>query len=192
MGATVAEYEASFTNLSEYAPHLVATDEMRARRFEDGLRYEIKRAIRPLVLPTYAEVLDRAIIVEQDETERKIYFDNKRKQNFNKEGTSGQKKHKSHVNLKNQGKNPRGQVPTCPKCGKYHWGECWRDKAEGRNEIRCFHCNEGGHIKKNCPKLRAGAIVPGGGNARPVGNRPVTKGTEVEVELNRGKEKCLH
>ncbi|GFZ07013.1 hypothetical protein Acr_18g0011830 [Actinidia rufa] len=63
-GKTIVDYEAAFTNLAEYAPHLVATDEMRARRFEDGLRYEIKRVIRPLVLPTYADVLDRAIIVE--------------------------------------------------------------------------------------------------------------------------------
>ncbi|GFS41489.1 hypothetical protein Acr_00g0074640 [Actinidia rufa] len=73
-GKPIAEYEAAFTNLAEYAPHLVATDEMRARRFEDGLRYEIKRVIRPLVLPTYADVLDRAIIVEQDEMEKRKYF----------------------------------------------------------------------------------------------------------------------
>ena len=92
MRATVTKYEASFTNLVEYAPHLVATNEIRAWRFEEGLRYEIKRVTRPLVLPTYAEVLDRAIIVEQDKTENKIYFDIKRKQNFNNEGTSGQKK----------------------------------------------------------------------------------------------------
>ena len=51
---TIAEYEVLFTNLVEYAPHLVTTDEMRARRFEDGLRHEIKIVIRPLVLPTYA------------------------------------------------------------------------------------------------------------------------------------------
>ncbi|XP_057495674.1 uncharacterized protein LOC130780671 [Actinidia eriantha] len=92
LGTTVADYEGSFTNLAEYAPHLVATDEMRARRFEDGLRHEIRRAIRPLVLPTYADVLDRAIIVEQDEIEREKDFDSKRRQNFGAEGTSGQKK----------------------------------------------------------------------------------------------------
>ncbi|GFY85279.1 hypothetical protein Acr_04g0000170 [Actinidia rufa] len=68
---TIAEYEAALTNLVEYAPHLVATDEIRARRFEEGLRYKIKRVVRPMVLPTYTEVLDRAIIVEQDEDERK-------------------------------------------------------------------------------------------------------------------------
>ncbi|GFS30371.1 hypothetical protein Acr_00g0011520 [Actinidia rufa] len=64
-GKNIADYEAAFTNLVEYAPHFVVTDEMRARRFEDGLRYEIKRVIRPLVLPIYADVLDRAIIVER-------------------------------------------------------------------------------------------------------------------------------
>ncbi|GFZ00933.1 hypothetical protein Acr_14g0005680 [Actinidia rufa] len=64
MGTTIAEYEASFTNLL---------------------------------------MLDRAIIVEQDETERKNYFDSKRKKNFNNEGMSGQKKQKPDVNSKNQG-----------------------------------------------------------------------------------------
>ncbi|GFS40005.1 hypothetical protein Acr_00g0066140 [Actinidia rufa] len=125
---TVADYEGSFTNLAEYAPHLVATDEMRARRFEDGLRHEIRRAIRPLVLPTYADVLDRAIIVEKNEIERKKYFDSKRRQNFGFEGTSGQK------------------------------------KIEVRNEIRCVHCNEVEHIKRNCPRLRTEAVTPRGGN----------------------------
>ncbi|GFY97792.1 hypothetical protein Acr_12g0003330 [Actinidia rufa] len=78
-GRPIAEYEAAFTNLEEYAPHLVATDEMRARRFEDGLRYEIKKVIRPLLLLTYADVLDCGIIVEQDEMEKRKYFDSKKR-----------------------------------------------------------------------------------------------------------------
>ena len=35
---TIVEYETAFTNLAEYASYLVATNEMRARRFEEGLR----------------------------------------------------------------------------------------------------------------------------------------------------------
>ncbi|GFY99211.1 hypothetical protein Acr_13g0006120 [Actinidia rufa] len=143
LGTTIADYEGSFTNLAEYAPHLVATDEMRACRFEDGLRHKIKRVIRLLVLPTYAEVLDRAIIVEQDEIERKKYFD-------------------------------RASAGVPEKCGRYHWGVCWKDRIEVRNEIRCFHCNEMEHIKRNCPRLRTEAVAPkgrpGGGNMTPAGN----------------------
>ena len=62
----MAEYEADFTNLAVYAPYLVANDEMKERKFEEGLKYEIRKIVRPFQLPTYAEVLDRAILVEQD------------------------------------------------------------------------------------------------------------------------------
>ena len=67
---------------------MVAMDEMRTRRFEDGLKYEIKRVICLLVLPAYADILDRAIIVEQDEMEKRMYFDNKRQQKFNNKRSS--------------------------------------------------------------------------------------------------------
>ncbi|GFS41563.1 hypothetical protein Acr_00g0075120 [Actinidia rufa] len=171
-GKPIAEYEAAFTNLAEYAPHLVATDEMRARRFEDGLRYEIRRVIQPLVLPTYADVLDHAIIVEQDEMEKRKYFDSKKRQNFNNEGLSGQKRQKPEPNWRNQ----RGQIPKCPTCEKNHSGECWKK----RPDVICFYCNEVGHIRRNCPKLGTGAIVPrgnqGGENARPGGNRQGNQG----------------
>ncbi|GFY89249.1 hypothetical protein Acr_06g0011890 [Actinidia rufa] len=183
---TIADYEGSFTNLAKYAPYLVATDKMRARRFEDGLRHEIKRVIRPLVLPTYAEVLDRAIIVEQDEIERKKYFDSKRRQNFGSKGTSGQKKQKPKSKSRNFRSNLKGQVQVCQKSGRYHWGVCWKDMIEVRNEIRCFHCNEVGHIKRNCLRLRTEVVAPRGGsrggnvrpveNARPGSNRPGNPG----------------
>ncbi|GFY95723.1 hypothetical protein Acr_11g0000290 [Actinidia rufa] len=60
------------------------------------------------------------------------------------------------------------------KCGRYHWGVYWKDIIEVRNEIRCFHCNEVGHIKRNCPRLRTEVVAPRGGprggNVRPAGN----------------------
>ena len=118
MGTTVADYEGSFTSLAEYAPHVVAIDEIRARRFEVGLRYEIRRATRPLILSTYTDVLDRAIILEQDETENKKYFDSER-QNFGSKGA----KQKPELKLRNFEKNPKGQVQMYPKCERYHWGE---------------------------------------------------------------------
>ncbi|PSS08087.1 Alanine--tRNA ligase like [Actinidia chinensis var. chinensis] len=101
-------------------------------------------------------------------------FDSKRRQNFGLEGTSRQKKHKLEVKSRNFGNNLRGQVQVCPKCGRYHWGECWKDRAEVRNEIRCFHYNGVGYIKRNCPRLRTKIVTqrggPVGGNVRSAGN----------------------
>ena len=58
---TIEKYKIAFANLEEYAPHLVTTDEIRARWFEEELWYETKRVVRPIVLPTYVEVMDRVI-----------------------------------------------------------------------------------------------------------------------------------
>ena len=86
---------------------------------------------------------------------------------------------------RNLGNKPKGQVRVCPKCGRYHWGECGKNITEVRNEVRCFHCNEVGHIKRNCPRLRIEAVAPRGGlvggNVRPVGNaRPGAIGQEPQ------------
>ncbi|GFY80698.1 hypothetical protein Acr_01g0005070 [Actinidia rufa] len=130
-GKTIVEYETAFTNLAEYAPHLIATDEMRARRFEDGLRYEIKRA------------------KWTEETKARIKLEKSRE--------------------KSEGAN------ACP-CGKKHSGEYWRNKPD----VICFYYNEVGRIRRNCLKLRIGAIVPrgnqGGGNVKPGGNRQDNQG----------------
>ncbi|KAF7137351.1 hypothetical protein RHSIM_Rhsim07G0155000 [Rhododendron simsii] len=61
---TVSIYEAEFANLAEYTRHMVATENRKARKFEDGLKPEIRKVVRPMRLPTYAEVDDRALLVE--------------------------------------------------------------------------------------------------------------------------------
>ena len=82
-----------------------------------------------------------------------------------------------------------------PKFGRYHLGECWQDKTEVMNEMRCFYYNEVGHIKRNCPRLRTEAVAPRGGpvggnmrptgNARSGGNRPGNLGNKGGNENNQ-------
>ena len=61
---TVAEYEAKFTELARFAPHVIDTDYKKARHFEGGLRSDILDSVNVLKLETYIGVLDQAIISE--------------------------------------------------------------------------------------------------------------------------------
>ncbi|XP_028106719.1 uncharacterized protein LOC114305792 [Camellia sinensis] len=61
---TVAKYEAQFAELARFAPHMVDTDYKKARKFEGGLRTAILDQINVLKLPTYVDVLERAVIAE--------------------------------------------------------------------------------------------------------------------------------
>ncbi|KAK3036484.1 hypothetical protein RJ639_030834 [Escallonia herrerae] len=63
---TVAQYEAKFTSLSRYAPHLVDIENRKARRFEKGIRRGIKNRLLALMLSTFAKVVERAEILEVD------------------------------------------------------------------------------------------------------------------------------
>ncbi|XP_074360614.1 uncharacterized protein LOC141700827 [Apium graveolens] len=62
---TVSEYEAEFARLAKYMPTLVAGEISRARRFEEGLRNEIKRHVAAFELNSYKMVLNKALIVER-------------------------------------------------------------------------------------------------------------------------------
>ena len=62
---TVARDEAKFTKLSHFAPDLVATDSIKARRFEKGLKPMIRAGVRLIQLVSYQEVVNLAKIVER-------------------------------------------------------------------------------------------------------------------------------
>ncbi|KAK3020000.1 hypothetical protein RJ639_004045 [Escallonia herrerae] len=56
---TVVQYEAKLTSLSRYAPHLVDTENHKARRFEKGLKHGIKNRLLALRLSSYLRWLNR-------------------------------------------------------------------------------------------------------------------------------------
>ena len=65
---SLVEYERKFDELSRFAPHLVDTEELKARRFERGLRPDLYNAIAVLPLPTYADILQRVQLIVKDPT----------------------------------------------------------------------------------------------------------------------------
>ena len=61
---TVLQYEAKFTELSRFAPHIVADDVRKAKKFQRGLRPSIRTRMATLRLKSYFEVVETAKVVE--------------------------------------------------------------------------------------------------------------------------------
>ncbi|XP_020249201.1 uncharacterized protein LOC109826584 [Asparagus officinalis] len=63
-GRTVDEYEAEFSSLSRYAPHLVTDSTIRRHQFQKGLDKYIRFALAGRALATHDAVLDAAREIE--------------------------------------------------------------------------------------------------------------------------------
>ncbi|XP_028054807.1 uncharacterized protein LOC114259013 [Camellia sinensis] len=72
---SIAEYEVQFTKLACFALNMVDTDYKKARQFEGGLCDPILDKVNVLKLPTYVDVLNRALIAERNVANRKQNFE---------------------------------------------------------------------------------------------------------------------
>ncbi|XP_020270936.1 uncharacterized protein LOC109846120 [Asparagus officinalis] len=68
-GRTVDEYEAEFSSLSRYAPHLVTDPTIRRHQFQKGLDKYIRFALAGRALATHDAVLDAAREIESVQKE---------------------------------------------------------------------------------------------------------------------------
>ncbi|GFZ11268.1 hypothetical protein Acr_22g0006660 [Actinidia rufa] len=109
-----------------------------------------------LRLPTYQEVLQRAIIAERSLNEMSQFRENNRKRSggstrrgqSSKRQSSGSSSGNSSTPKRNtvsQGSNRSKELPTCPTCQKKHWGECRKGSTV------CYECGQEGHKIRDCP-----------------------------------------
>ena len=161
---TVAEYELKFTQLSVYAMNLVATEEDKCLKFEEGLTYEICSKLTLYDLETFPRLITAVIRAEKLVNEKKTLLSSsekaserleKRKElqdsipsgNDSNEGMSSKRrliKPSSCSVQRNKGVDS-DRKPRCPICGKRHFGECWRVTG------RCNRCGSKGHQYRDCP-----------------------------------------
>ena len=58
---SVLDYDTKFNQLARYAPHMVMTDNIKAKRFANGLKEYLFRAVPLTRTSTYSDVLDMAL-----------------------------------------------------------------------------------------------------------------------------------
>ena len=150
-GLTVTQYEAKFIELSRFAPELVATDYIKARRFEKGLKPRIRAGVRPMQLASYRDVVSKAKIVEQEVDNMQQERERQLRKRSRPDGQRGnQHSGKQPRQRGNQRQDPgpqQGNGPRCRRCQGFHLEQdCrWFSGA-------CFNCGQQGHKAMNCPR----------------------------------------
>ena len=71
-GMSVLDYDTKFNQLARYAPHMVMTDNMKAKRFTNGLKEYLFRVIPLTRTSTYSDVLDTALRFEARAKEMQV------------------------------------------------------------------------------------------------------------------------
>ena len=150
---TVSQYASKFEELSRYAPSLLADEGIRARKFENGLRSRIQHQVIAFELPTYKEVVNKALIIErgldvaQAEREKALKKRSGTRGNQGQfyKGTNAKTRKLDNVTSDNK-TQPKNDVK-CFKCGGSHYKrDCtWPD------EWKCHNCGKPGHKAVVCP-----------------------------------------
>ncbi|MQM23788.1 hypothetical protein Taro_056857 [Colocasia esculenta] len=156
---TVLEYEARFSKLSKYAPHIVADERRKTKKFVMGLKPSLRARLVAFDHRTLDEALSAAC---RQEGEMEQYLEEKKTsqkrpaatfQRQDKKKTVYQTQHRSVAVGSSQVPSVRspGVKKECPHCGKAHGGtECWMIMG------KCLKCGSSDHKIKDCPRLQHG------------------------------------
>ncbi|MQM06228.1 hypothetical protein Taro_039048, partial [Colocasia esculenta] len=157
---TVLEYEARFSELSKYAPHIVEDERRKTNKFVMGLKPSLRTRLVAFDHSTLDEALSAAC---RQEGEMEQYLEEK-KASQKRPVATFQRQDKKKMVYQTPQKSvavSNSQVPSvrspsakkeCPHCGKTHGGsECWLVVG------RCLKCGSSDHKIKDCPRLQQGA-----------------------------------
>ncbi|MQL68384.1 hypothetical protein Taro_000686, partial [Colocasia esculenta] len=133
---TMAEYEAQFSWLAQYASHIVSTERMKAKRFLNGLKPSYITQLAPLDIQTYAKMVKNAQLLEDvtDLTDRIKGRILKKEQASSSASrpTNGKKRPLNIADRPSQERKPKIFIHSTP------------------NKPKCKHCDKPGHTAEKC------------------------------------------
>ncbi|XP_028093324.1 uncharacterized protein LOC114293449 [Camellia sinensis] len=178
---SVVEYEAKFTKLARFAPHMVDTNYKKAQKFERGLDLDVFDRVGISKLPTYVEVLARALMAEATLVAMKqakapiTEWRSKRSGFHFQKGHSSFSHKKQNTGSSSSSSQSSGSMPACSKYGRKHKGMCYRESGA------CFQCGKTGHMIRDCPMRSDDANHP---TTSSVGSTLTTR-TNVKTNIER-------
>ena len=160
-GMSVLDYDTRFNQLVKYALHMVMTDNMKAKRFANGLRKYLFRAVPLTRTSTYSNVLNTALYFEARAKKRQVKREPRKKakigrQMFRQSKASGSRtttgidivargqSNQTRSVTQPMGNTRRSRAPYCQTYGYPHYGRC------GQSGV-CFRCGQPSHMKRDCP-----------------------------------------
>ncbi|MQM23830.1 hypothetical protein Taro_056900 [Colocasia esculenta] len=156
---TVLEYEARFVELSKYAPHIVADERRKAKKFMMGLKSSLRTRLVAFDHHTLEQALSAAC---RQEGEMEQYLEEKKASQKRPTAPfqSQERKKATFQSPQHPVASGSGQVSSqrspsgkkeCPHCGRSHGGtEYWLVVG------KCLKCRSSDHKIKDCPRLQQG------------------------------------
>ncbi|KAA3473687.1 ATP-dependent zinc metalloprotease FtsH [Gossypium australe] len=186
---SIAEYEAEFVRLSQYAKGIVVTDYERCVRFEDGLRDELRVLIAPQRERDFTVLVEKARIAEEvkrtvSENRGKNRNENKRSGGWSASFEDAQKRPRVGNTVHTPVPVAENQNCLCARYGRPHTGKCWG------NSKTCFRCGSKAHLVKNCPRSTRGHGSSHGGNGSSQ-NQPRSQSGQGKVPIPKFKKRAV-